>query len=493
MSSSGSPNSIRRSRRSTALILSVLGSTGTVVSLQATIVVPLLPEFPRLLTSSSSSASWLVTATLLAGAVATPIVARLADLYGKKRMMLFALAVMVIGSVVGALVQPLALLVAARALQGVGLALIPVGIAIMRDELPSERVPLGVALMSATMAIGAGAGLPLCGLMVEYLNWHSIFWLMGIAGTLSAIAVAFVLEESSIRTRSAFDLRGALLLSVALTSILLALSKGAHWGWSSPRTLALGVVGLLLLAVWIPFELRTPNPLVDMRVAARPIVLLVNATSFLTGCAMYTNMLVSTQLLQLPTSTGFGLGLSVTSAGLAMVPSALSFGITAPISAWAIRRFGPPATLLAGTLGMAGVYFVRVFTSSDLWQVILGSMLIAGTTSLAFAAMPTIIMRSVPVTETASANGLNTLLRSMGTSASSATAAAMTSIGVSNSVDGHYPTFNSLLWLFWISGLLALGAYLLTVPLCRIRHDVGDLPDSRAAVDGTAMRGIVAS
>src|SRR5699024_6314844 len=146
--------------------MATLALSGTVMSLQQTIVVPLLPDFPRLLETTADNASWLVTATLLTGAVATPVVSRLADMYGKRIMMMVTLAIMVLGSLIGALSgTSLELAVLARALQGVGMALVPVGIATMRDELPPHRVPLGVALMSATLAIGAGAGLPLSGLM----------------------------------------------------------------------------------------------------------------------------------------------------------------------------------------------------------------------------------------------------------------------------------------------------------------------------------------
>ncbi|MDP3891492.1 MFS transporter, partial [Nocardioides sp.] len=181
----------RRAR--TTLVLATLALTGTVVSLQQTLVLPLLPEFPRLLDTTADNASWLVTATLLTGAVATPTISRLADMFGKKRMMMVALGVMILGSVLGAISQALPLVITARALQGVGMALVPVGIAIMRDELPRDKVPLGVALMSATLAIGAGAGLPLSGLISEHMDWHSIFWVTAVAGSVMLGAVALVL------------------------------------------------------------------------------------------------------------------------------------------------------------------------------------------------------------------------------------------------------------------------------------------------------------
>nr|WP_249411439.1 MFS transporter [Nocardioides faecalis] len=247
----------------------MLSLCGIVVSLQQTIVLPLLAELPRLLGASPADVSWLVTATLLSGAVATPSVSRLADMYGKRRFLLVALAITVLGSLVGALSSSLSFLVLARALQGVGVALVPVGIAIMRDELPRHQVPIGVSMMSAALAIGAGAGLPLSGLLSTHLDWHSCFWVTGVVGVLLMIGAGALIPESPVRTGGAFDLRGAALLSVALIAILLALSRGGEWGWASATTLGLVAVGLATLATWVPVELRTP-PAPDRPASGRP-------------------------------------------------------------------------------------------------------------------------------------------------------------------------------------------------------------------------------
>jgi MFS family permease len=486
------PEATPAAKTRSALVIATLALCGTTVSLQQTLVLPLLPDFPRLLDTTVDNAAWLVTATLLTGAVAIPTISRLADMYGKKRMMVVALAVMVLGSLLGAVSQELTLVIAARAMQGVGMALVPIGIAIMRDELPRERVPLGVALMSATLAIGAGVGLPLAGLITEHLDWHSIFWVTGVAGATMLVAVVLILEESPVRTKGAFDYRGALLLSVALTALLLALSKGGQWGWTSAATLTMAATGLLLLVAWTPLELRTRSPLVDVRVAARPAVLLVNIASVLSGFAMFANMLVTTQLLQLPESTGFGLGLDVLHTGLWMTPSALVFGAMAPVSAVITRRFGPQTTLLAGALGMAASYAARAFFSTELWQIVAGSMLVGVGTSMTFAAMPTLIMRAVPVTETASANGLNTLLRSVGTSSSSAAMAAVATMGVVRVGGEVYPSFTSLIAMFWVAAGMSLVAGLLAVPMFGMR-EYAEEPETDVHLRDTVVHGRVVS
>jgi MFS family permease len=463
-------------RMPSGLVIAVLALCGTVAAVQQTIVIPVLPELPELLGTSVDSASWVVTATLLAGAVATPMVGRLADMVGKRRMIVVCLSVMVAGSVLGGLADSLPLVLVARALQGVGTAMIPVGIAAMRDELPRDRLPLGVALMSATLAIGAGAGLPLSGVLVQYLDWHALFWVPAGLGAVMLAAVPLVVSPRTTRSSGRFDYRGALLLSAVLVTLLLALSKGAQWGWGSVATVGCAAAGLLLLLVWIPIQLRTVAPLVDIRVARRPRVLLVNLCAVFAGFAMFVNMLVTTQLLQLPEGSGVGLGLSVIEAGLAMAPSALMFGLMAPVSSAVIRRMGGPSALMAGVLSLAVAYVARVFLSTDLWQIVAGSVLVSIGASLAYAAMPTLIMSSVPLDETASANGLNTLLRSMGTSIASAATASVIAVGATV-VDGvTVPGFDTLMSVFWLAAGASVIAACITAPLFRLGGD----PDAEA-------------
>jgi len=489
----GPPDPSRPRARPT-MIVTMLSLCGIVVSLQQTFLLPLLAELPRLLDTTASGASWLVTATLLAGAIATPTVSRLADMFGKRRMVLAALAVSVAGSLLGSLSQELPLLIAARALQGVGMALVPVGIAIMRDELPRDRVSFGVAMMSATLAIGAGAGLPLSGLISEHLDWHACFWLTGAVGVALIVGVRTIIPESPVRTGGRFDIRGAALLSTALTAILVVLTKGAQWGWTSAVTLSLVLCGLLTLVVWVPLELRTPQPLVDVRVASRRAVLLVNVASVFAGFAMYSNMLVSMQILQMPVTTGYGLGLDTLHAGLWMVPNAAAFGLMAPVSSTVTRRLGPQATLMCGAAVMVSTYVGRAFWSDNLTQVVVGSVLVGVGTSLAYSAMPTLIMRAVPVTETASANGLNVLLRSLGTSAASASAAAITTASMTTVAGVHYPSSSSLTLVFGLAAASAAVTVVLGVPLLRMRENAEESDRSGAehtGADTQVVRGQV--
>ncbi|MBQ1444942.1 MAG: MFS transporter [Renibacterium sp.] len=450
-------------RRPTWLIVTILCLAGTVVALQQTLMVPLLPDFPKILHTSPDDVSWLVTATLLTAAVATPIVSKLADMYGKRRMMIVAMVMMVIGSVICAVGESFTMLVIGRAFQGFAASLIPVGISIMRDELPKERVASAVALMSATLGIGSALGLPLSGLIYESLGWEAIFWLSTVVGVLLIIAVLSTVPESELRTKGRFDFLGAVLLSIALTALLLAISKGGNWGWSSEPVILLFITAAVFLAAWVPYELRVSQPMVDLRTSSRRPVLLTNLASLLVGFSMYANMLATTQQLQLPQISGFGFGLAVTVAGLCMVPSGLAMVAFAPISASLTKKFGAKTTLIVGAAVLAGAYIARVFLTGEVWMIILGATAVSVGTAIAYAAMPTLIMRAVPITETASANGLNSLLRAVGTSTASAAIAAILTSFVSRQGSITLPTLSAFTTIFWLAAVAALAAIAVAV------------------------------
>ena len=404
------------------VVVAVLALAGITVSLMQTLVIPLIPALPGLLHASAADATWAITATLLAGAVATPTMGRLGDMYGKRRMLLVSLGALVVGSAIGGLSDTLVPMVAGRTLQGLAAGVIPLGISIMRDELPAERLGSATALMSASLGVGGALGLPAAALLAENADWHVLFWTAaGLGLVVTALVVALV-PESPVRTGGRFDVLGAAGLSIALVCLLLAISKGADWGWGSAATLGLVAAAALVLVLWGRWELRTPRPLVDLRTSARRQVLLTNIASAVFGFAMFAMSLVLPQLLQLPAATGYGLGRSMLVVGLVMAPSGLVMMALAPVSARITATRGPKTTLMLGAVVVAAGYALGIFLMSATWQLVLVSSVIGGGIGLAYGAMPSLVMGAVPVSETAAANSLNTLMRSIGTSVSSATA-----------------------------------------------------------------------
>lgn len=406
----------------TNLVVAVLAFGGIVVSLMQTLVIPIVPELPKLLDAPASDAAWAVTATLLAAAVATPVMGRLGDMYGKRLMLLTSLAMLVAGSVTAGLSDTLVPMIVGRALQGLAAGVIPLGISIMRDELPAERLGSATALMSASLGVGGALGLPAAALIADHFDWHMLFWTSAALGVVAAVLVLLLVPESRVRTGGRFDLPGAVGMAAGLVCLLLAISKGADWGWTGGTTLGLFGAAVLVLLLWGLFELRTAHPLVDLRTTARRQVLVTNLASVAFGFSMFAMSLVLPQLLQLPVATGYGLGKSLLFAGLVMAPTGLVMMAMAPVSAAVSRAWGPKVTLMCGAVIVAAGYGLNIVMMDAVWQLVVASCVIGAGIGFAYGAMPALIMGAVDPSETAAANSLNTLMRSIGTSTASAVA-----------------------------------------------------------------------
>jgi MFS family permease len=407
--------------RSRALVV-VLAFSGIVVSLMQTTVIPLVPRLPTLLNASAADTTWAITATLLAAAVATPVMGRLGDMYGKRRLLLISLALMVAGSVVAALSGALVPFIIGRVLQGLAGGVIPLGISIMRDTLPAERLGAATATMSSSLGVGGALGLPAAALIADHAGWHLLFWISAALGAVAVALVLAIVPDSPVRAGGRFDLVGAAGLSIALVCLMLAISKGAGWGWGSGLTLGLFGTAIIVLLAWGWWELRTRQPLVDLRTSARRQVLFTNLSSIMFGFAMFGMSLVLPQLLQLPTSTGYGLGQSLLAVGLVMAPQGLVMMAVSPLSARISAARGPKTTLMLGALVVAAGYGLSTVMMSTIWQLVLVSCIVGAGIGFAYGAMPALVMAAVPVSETAAANSLNTLMRAIGTSVSSAVA-----------------------------------------------------------------------
>ncbi|MFD4211255.1 MFS transporter, partial [Micromonospora tulbaghiae] len=301
-------------------IVAILAFAGIVAALTQTLVVPLIAQLPVLFDTSASNASWVITATLLAAAVSTPVAGRLGDMYGKRRMLLVSLVPLVLGSAVCALSSSVIPMITGRGLQGLGMGVVPLGISLLRDVVPAEKLGPSIAIMSASMGVGGALGLPFAAAVAENTSWRVLFWVVAVLALAVGALIAALVPAARPATAAAgrFDLPGAIGLGAALIALLLAVSKGADWGWSSATTLTLFAAALVLLPAWARWELRLRDPLVDLRVTVRPQVLMTNTASVLVGFAMYAQSLVVPQLLQLPETTGYGLGRSMLAMGLWM-------------------------------------------------------------------------------------------------------------------------------------------------------------------------------
>jgi EmrB/QacA subfamily drug resistance transporter len=457
-------------------VVAVLAFAGIVVSLMQTLVIPIVPELPKYLHASASNTAWAVTATLLAAAVATPVVGRLGDMFGKRRMLMVSTVLLVSGSIVCALSESLVPMVIGRTLQGLAAAVVPLGISIMRDVLPAEKLAGSTALMSASLGVGGALGLPSAAFIADNYSWHVLFWTSAALGVVALALVVTIVPESKVRTGGRFDLIGSLGLSAALVSLLLAISKGADWGWTSATTLGLFTAAIAIFLIWGWYELRTGKPLVDLRTLARRQVLFTNLASVAFGFSMFAMSLVLPQLLQLPSQTGYGLGKSMMTVGLVLAPQGLVMMGMAPISAAITKTKGPKITLMLGAVIVAAGYGLNILLMSEVWHLILVSCIIGAGVGFAYGAMPALIMGAVPASETAAANSLNTLMRSMGTSFASALAGVILAQMTTNFGSTALPSENGFKIVMAIGAGAAVLAFFLASFLPRQRTAASAAP-----------------
>lgn len=403
------------------ILLALTTCTGTFALMQA-VVVPALGDMQRDLDTTVGWAGWTVTIYLLSASVATPLLGKLGDQFGKDRMLLITMSVFVVGSVASIFAWNIWSLIIFRALQGVGGATYPLSFSIMRDEMPPQKVGVAMGLVSSTLGVGGGLGLVMSGVVVDHASWR---WLMGIGlafGIAALVLTSLFVPRSKRHGTTVLDIPGALLLSGGLVALLVSLTQGNSWGWGSARTLGLAAAGLAVLVIWVLVELRTRVPMVDMRMMARRPVLMTNLAALFCGVMMYAIFTVLPQFSQmgagLPPEVAdlvtYGFAASVTMSALYMLPGALVMVPLGPLGGIIGRATSFRFALFLGLMVSAvGCALLALFNSAP-WHVMVLYALGAGGVAIAFGAMPKLITDAVDISETGIATGMNTVVRTIG-------------------------------------------------------------------------------
>ncbi|AFM17750.1 arabinose efflux permease family protein [Mycolicibacterium chubuense NBB4] len=455
-------------RRPQLLVIALSVVVLTVAVLQ-TAVVPVLGVIAEQLGASTVAVSWAVTANLLAAAAATPLLGRLADLHRKKRVLLGVLAVVLAGSLLAATTASLPLLILARVLQAASYALYPISIAILREELPADRMVSAMAVLSGTLGFGGGTGLVVVGLLMDGdAGYHRVFWL---TTAFTVVVVAVVLIAVPNRPRGAtgsIDWLGALGLAAGLTALLLGITQGNSWGWGSLRTVATLAGGAAALIGWWLWERRAAQPLVSTRMLARRSMLFTNLATVFVGMGLYFAFLGLTQFVQIPRDrAGYGFGASVLEASVVyLLPGALTGFLIALVSGRFIDRFGArPVLTVAALAGIGGFVFVACAHSAP-WQVVAASILANAYISLGYGALPALVVNDSDAGETGVATSMNAIARTIGSSA----AAAVVAVLLGSTTTAGLPRESSFVAIFSggaITATLAMVLIALTHPRSR--------------------------
>lgn len=466
------------------LLVAALSLVALTVAVLQTAVVPILGIIGQQLNATSVAVSWTVTANLLAAAASTPLIGRFADLYNTKTVLLVVLVVVLAGSVLAATTTSLGLLILARVLQGVSYSLYPICVAILRDELPEAGVVGALAVLSGTLGFGGGAGLVVTGLLMNGVaGYHRVFWLTTGFSLLVIVVVVAVVPSRSADDEGTIDWLGAVGLAVGLSALLLTITQGNSWGWSSPATIGSAVGGVVVLAAWWAWERRLVYPLVSISMLTRRAVLLTNLATVFVGMGLYFGFLGLTQFVQVDRDVaGYGFSASVLHASLVyLLPGAVAGFVTATLSGRFIDRFGARPVLVCGSMtGIVGFLWLALAHSQP-WQVIVAGICTNAYISLAYGALPALVVSEVDAGETGVATGVNAIARTVGSSVAAAAVAVLLGRTVG---DTALPAQHAFVTIF------AAGAVTAALALILIAISRGGRPTSesaRAIVDSRAM------
>ncbi len=444
------------------LLVTTLSFVVLIVAILQTSVIPVLGAIGKELNAPAVSVSWTVTANLLAAATATPLIGRLADLRNKKHVLLGVLALVLAGSLLAATTLSLPLLVAGRVLQALAYGLFPVAVSIIRDELPPEWLVRSIAAISAMLGFGGGFGLVITGLlMTDGASYQRVFWFGAIVTALALVAAWVVVPNRHQFVNEKVDWVGGAELAFGLAALLLAITQGSRWGWTSAPILLSAGIGVAVMVWWWSRSQRCANPLVSVALLKRRPILFGNIATFFVGMGLYFSFLGTTGFVEAPMRSGYGFNASVLDASIVfLLPGALAAAVAALLAGRYIERFGARTVVAAGAfVGVVGFTALAIWHTHP-WQVVLAGLLTNAYISLGFGALPALVLQSgVDMHETGIATSLNAIFRKVG----SAVAAAMLA-GVEKpaAVNGFIPE-SAFIMIFILGAVTALAVMVLAL------------------------------
>jgi EmrB/QacA subfamily drug resistance transporter len=394
-------------------------------ALLQSLVIPVLTTVQHQLHTSQAAVTWVLTAYLLSASIMTPILGRVGDMAGKRRVFVATLAALAVGSLLAAVAPSIAVMIVARVIQGFAGGMLPVAFGIIRDEFPADRVAGAVGAIAALTAVGAGLGIVLAGPIVDALGYHWLFWLPLILTVAAAVSALLFVPESPVRTPGRVSWLPAVLLSGWLVALLVALSEAPAWGWGSGRVLGLLAAAAALAGGWVLAELRATTPLIDMSMMRRTAVWTNNLVALLIGVGMYATFAFLPEFVQTPTAAGYGFGASITRSGLMLLPSAITMFVVGMFAGRLARRLGGKALVVAGCFTGCASMAMLAFAHRLAWEIYVSVGLMGVGFGLAFSAMSALIVAAVPTSQTGVATGMNANIRTIGGSIGAAVMASI--------------------------------------------------------------------
>ncbi|GAA3507233.1 MFS transporter [Streptomyces showdoensis] len=402
---------------------------------------PLLKGLTETLGVTAADLNWISIANLLASVAFTPVLSRMGDLHGHRRMLRWNLVLVILGSVLVGLSRSFPVLLAGQILQGAIAGFFPLLVGILRNragaggDAESRR---GISYMVAALVGGLTLGLLASGFVAASVDSPTAaLWVPAVGATLALVATWPFLPESADRPGGSVDWAGGLLLCAGLVALMLALGLGGTpgWEWTSARTLGTLVAGVLVTALWVLVELRTDEPMIDVRMFRHRNVVVVSVTTLTFSFCMLGLQIAHPVFLGTSRAeTGYGFGLGPVAIGLAMLPNLLSLAAGALAAPAVAARLSDRRTLVGGSLLMAAGYGLDLLAHGTAAPFLLGTALAGFGTGLLQHSTRTLAVESVPHERTSVGSGINELLINVGGSLG---AAAVLTVFAARTPAGH--------------------------------------------------------
>ena len=393
---------------------STLATLGMAVATCAAEISMLFPSLPAIIREFGDPAAvfWTVTIHYLTAASSVALSGRLGDLFGRKRVLLVVLSLSLCGSLISLASTSLPGVVIGRGIQGLSAAAIPLAFGLVRQILPSSRVPFGVGIVASVAPVVGSIGALVGGVLVDQASWRAIFAVSAALAVLTLVLAVWVLPASgSSGVRKQIDVIGGVLVPPGIASLLLAIQFSRGWGWLDLRTLGLCTVGLVVLASWYRYESQHPDPLIDVRLLKVRQVGLANLGMALFGLGALQNNQVFSILLQQPAWTGVGFGATATQTGMLFVPFIVINLVGGPLSGRLAARHGGRLPALIGMALTSVGWTALALHHSDLWFVMAMAYTQCLGIAMLFAALPNLVVESAPADRTSEATGVLSIVR----------------------------------------------------------------------------------
>lgn len=454
--------------------LCILSSIGIIVLFDEIMILPAIPDFIQSFNITYGASSWLLSAYIIAAAVMTPIAGKLSDIYGKKRILLIVMAVYTVGVLLGRFAIDFETMLAARALQGVGMGMFPVAFGIIRESFPEKKLALAQTIFSSTFPAGAVIGLVGGAAIIQSFGWQATFLaVLPLALLLWLIILRFIPDtcptvDGNIPTDRSLDIKGTISLAVAITLFLTGLTL-LEGDTPAQYIVGLFVASAVSLAALIVIEKRVRSPLLDFKLIRSKTFLPPTIILLLVFLSIFTVYMTIPVMVRSPEPLGFGgNALSVASVQL---PFMIIFLITTVVSGFILNKIKNTKLTLIGTIiSTIGFLFLIMFHSSEV-MVAIGLTIIAAGLSLSTAGGFNVILVSVPMQMVGIALGMTLLLDLVGMSVGPVFAGIIQEMnqGTIPGIDGQFPTETAYNTIFVISGLISLASVVLALIVSRTK------------------------